>query len=537
MNLKTRSFRSLVSLRVLLSIFCSFIFAVSDASLFAAEKCDLLLKSGLVHRGDGSPAQVADVAIKGGRILAVGKELDVSANLTIDCSDLVVCPGFIDLHTHSDDEIIERDTRSNINYLMQGCTTIITGNCGSGHVNVAEYLDKVDKAGAGTHVGHLLPHGSLRSKVMGKEDRLPTFEELAQMQELAEKAMHDGAFGMSSGLIYVPGTFAKTEELTSVAKSIAKYQGIYVSHIRGEGLSLLESVQEAITIGIDAGLPTHISHFKASGTKAWGTLHLAAAMIEKARSEGRTVTADQYPYIASSTSLEASLLPDWARAGGRSALKGRLDNPETAAKIRDDIVKSLKSVHRIQLATYSARRNWIGKSLDEIAKLESMEVADVVLQIERTGGASVVNFGMNEEDVRTAMQFPWVATASDGSAKNPSANLPHPRSYGTFPRKIGEYALSEKTLPLELAIRSATSLPAEIIGLTDRGLLKNSMIADITIFDPKTFRDRATFEQPFLCPVGLKYVLVRGELAVYEGLPTGALAGQAIRKHSSPLSR
>jgi N-acyl-D-aspartate/D-glutamate deacylase len=514
----------------------SWMFLTGSGSIFAVEKCDLLLKGGSVQVGDGSPMQIADVAIKNGRILAVGTDLDVVANLTLSCKDLIVCPGFIDLHTHSDDEIIERDTRSNINYLMQGCTTIITGNCGSGHVDVADYLDKVDKAGAGTHVGHLLPHGSLRSKVMGKEDRPPTSDELAQMQVLAEKAMQDGAFGMSTGLIYVPGTFAKTDELTSVAKSIAKYQGIYVSHIRSEGLGLLESVKEAIQIGIDAGLPTHVSHFKASGTKAWGTLHVASAMIEKARSEGRKVTADQYPYVASSTSLEASLLPDWARAGGRSALKKRLDDPNVAAKIRSDIVKSLKSIHRIQLATYSARRDWVGKSLDEIAKAESMEVADVVLEIERTGGASVVNFGMNEEDVRMAMQLPWVATASDGSAKTPSANLPHPRSYGTFPRKIGEYALSEQTLPLELAIRSATSLPAEIIGLTDRGLLKSNMIADITIFDPKTFRDRATYEQPFLSPVGLKHVLVQGELAVYEGLPTGALAGRAIRKGSSPKS-
>jgi len=517
--------RTILSLLALLS-------SISNESALAAEKCDLLLKGGMVHVGDGSSSQIADVAIKDGRILSIGTDLDVVADLTLSCKDLVVCPGFIDLHTHSDDEIIERDTRSNLNYLMQGCTTIITGNCGSGHVDVAEYFDKVDKAGAGTNVGHLLPHGSLRSKVMGKEDRPPTSEELAQMQELAKKAMQDGAFGMSSGLIYVPGTFAKTDELTSVARSIAKHQGIYVSHIRGEGSELLDSVQEAITIGIDAGLPTHISHFKASGTKAWGTLHLAAAMIEKARAEGRTVTADQYPYVASSTSLEASLLPDWARAGGRSALKKRLDDPEATAKIRKDIVKSLKSIHRIQLATYSARRGWVCKSLDEIAKAESMEVADVVLQIERTGGASIVNFGMNEEDVRMAMRLPWVATASDGSGKIPSANLPHPRSYGTFPRKIGEYALSEKTLPLEAAIRSATSLPAEIIGLNDRGLLKSSMIADVTVFDPKTFRDRATYEQPFLTAVGLRYVLVRGQLAVYEGQPTGVLAGRAIRKNA-----
>lgn len=510
------------------------ILVLSRDGTFAAapNSCELLLKGGIVHLGDGSSPCILDVAIEGGRILAVEANVTMRAKFTIDCKDQIVCPGFIDLHTHSDDEMIERDTRANINYLLQGCTTVITGNCGFGHVNVEQYLSKIDQSGAGTNVGHLLPHGSLRAEVMGKDDRLPSSEEIQKMQVLAEKAMDDGAFGMSTGLIYVPGTFAKTDELTAVASSIAKQKGIYVSHIRGEGSSLIDSVHEAITIGIHAGLPIHISHFKASGTNAWGTLHLAAAIIEKARSQGNTVTADQYPYTASSTSLEASLLPDWARAGGRTALKKRLDDPETAARIRKDVVKSLKVIHRIQLASYAHREDWIGKSLAEIAQAESMEVADVVMLIEQSGGASIVNFGMNEEDVRMAMKLPWVATASDGSAKIPSASQPHPRSFGTFPRKIGFYSLAEEVLPLEAAIRSATSLPAEIIGLVDRGLLKKGMIGDVVVFDAKTFRDRATYDQPYLTPVGLKHVLIRGKLSVYEGQPTGVLAGQAIRKNA-----
>lgn len=497
----------------------------------AESECDVILRGGIIHIADGSPASVADLAMKNGRILAIGVDLKLKADSIVDCRDQVVCPGFIDLHTHSDDEILDKETRSNVNYLMQGCTTIITGNCGFGHVDVKKYLDKVDRQGAGTNVGHLLPHGSLRSEVMGKDDRAPSTEELQKMQSLAEKAMQDGAFGMSSGLIYIPGTFAKTDELTAVARSISKYDGIYASHIRGEGSGLLDSIQEAIKIGVDAGLPTHVSHFKASGTKAWGTLHLAAAIIEKARSEGKRVTADQYPYTASSTSLEATLLPDWARAGGRSELKKRLDEPETAARIRQDIIKALKVIKRIQIASYNPEREWIGKSLDEIAAAESMEVPDVVMAIESKGGASIVNFGMDENDVRMAMKLPWVATASDGRARAPSsAEMPHPRSFGTFPRKIGYYSLVEQVLPMEAAIRSATSLPAEIIGLTDRGLLRVDNIADIVVFDPKVFRDRATYDQPFLETVGLRHVFVAGKLAVSDGKPTGVMAGKALRK-------
>ncbi len=523
-------------LRCSFDIFCRCLlfigaFCASPCIAIADSVCDILLKRGTVHIGDGSPSFVSDIAIKNGRIIAIGPELKLLADSTVECKDHVVCPGFIDLHTHSDDEILEDGTRSNNNYLMQGCTTVITGNCGFGHVDVKKYFDKLDAKGAGTNVGHLLPHGSLRSEVMGKDDRAPSPAELEKMQRLAEKAMEDGAFGMSSGLIYIPGTFAKTDELTAVARSIAKYGGIYASHIRGEGSGLLDSVQEAIKIGVDAGLPTHVSHFKASGTKAWGTLHLAAAMIEQARSEGKRVTADQYPYTASSTSLEATLLPDWARAGGRIALKKRLEEPDTAARIRKDVIKSLKVIKRIQIASYEPRRDWMGKSLDEIATAESMEVVDVVFKIELSGGASIVNFGMDENDVRLAMKFPWVATASDGRARAQSTDeMPHPRSFGTFPRKIGYYSIAEKVLPLEAAIRSATSLPAEIIGLSDRGLLRVDNVADITVFDPTVFRDQATYDEPFTEPVGLSHVIVAGKLAVANGVPTGVIAGKALRK-------
>lgn len=496
-------------------------------------RVDLLLTNGTVHTGDGSEPFTADVAVLDGKLYRIGPGLNLGADMILNCSGLVVCPGFIDLHSHSDGEINERDTRANINFLMQGCTTVVTGNCGFGPVDVAKYLKDIDDQGAGTHVAHLLGQGTLREEVLGSVNRSATDAELARMKELADKAMRDGAFGMSTGLIYIPGTFTQTSELVEIAQVVAAHRGIYASHIRNEGADLLASVKEALHIGTQAGLPVHVSHFKASGKPAWGQLRLAIELIEKARANGQTVTADQYPYIASSTSLDATLLPPWSREGGHEGLEKRLAEPETAARIREEIVADLGRTGRIQIASFRRRPEYVGRSLDEIATDEKVEVADLVMAIERDGGAAIVHFGMNEDEVRSAMPLPWVATASDGTAKVADATMPHPRSLGTFSRKIGRYAIEEEVLPLADAIRSSSGLPAEIIGLTDRGQLKEGLAADVTVFDPKTFRDQATFTQPFLPTTGITHVLVEGKLAVYAGSPTGRLAGRALRKSSS----
>lgn len=494
---------------------------------------DVLLKGGTVFDGSGSDGKIGDVAIKGDRIVAVGQFEVTSAEWEIDCMGLVVCPGFIDLHNHSDSQIVSPKTRANVNFIMQGCTTIVTGNCGSGPVDCGEYLAKIDAAGAGTNVAHLLPQGALRGKVLGSAQRKATAEEIRQMRELTNKAMRDGAFGMSTGLIYVPSSYADTDELIAIAKVVGRHGGIYASHIRGEGKDLLESVSEAIKIGREGGCPIHVSHFKASGQEAWGLIRPAAKLIEEARQAGLKVTADQYPYIASSTSLDATVLPTWSLAGGREKLLERLKDKEQGARIRKfvaDKVEQADDGERIRITACAKHPKYVGRSLNDIAKAEKSKPLDVALKIIRDGGAGIVNFGMSEEDVRFAMTLPWVATASDGRAYLPSADKPHPRSYGTFPRKIGEYSVKENVVPLAAAIRSCTSLPADILGLSDRGRLAADHFADVVVFDPKKFRDKATFDKPHQYAAGIQYVFVNGEPAVKEGEATGTLAGRALKR-------
>ncbi|MEX0718296.1 MAG: D-aminoacylase [Planctomycetaceae bacterium] len=498
----------------------------------AAPRADLLLKGGTLLDGTGEAGVVGDLAIRDGKIIAVGK-FDGTADTTIDCAGLVVAPGFIDLHNHSDGGIVSAKARANVNFLTQGCTTIVTGNCGSGPIDVRDYFVKIDSAGAGTNVIHLLPQGTLRREVVGEAQRKATADEIARMKELAEKAMRDGAWGMSTGLIYVPSSYADTDELVAIAKVVGSHGGIYASHIRGESLELLASINEALEIGRRGELPVHVSHFKASGRESWGLIREAARMIEAARDKGQTVTADQYPYTASSTSLEATVIPTWARAGGQQALVARFDDAEVGQRLKEEIAKKLELRDGggvIQIARYSPRADWTGLRLSEIAKKESKSPLALVEEITRGGGAAIVNFGMSEEDVRFAMKFSWVATASDGSAMTPNSTQPHPRSYGTFSRKIGLYAVREKVLPLEQAIRSASGLPADILELPDRGYLREGYVADIVAFDPEAFRDKATFESPHQYSTGCRYVFVAGEAAVFEEKPTGALVGKALRR-------
>lgn len=353
------------------------------------------------------------------------------------------------------------------------------------------------------------------------------------MRELAGKAMEDGAWGMSTGLIYVPSSYASTDELVAIAEVVSEKGGIYASHIRGEGSGLLDSINEAIEIGRRARLPVHVSHFKSSGRDNWGLVRVAVDVITRAREKGQRITADQYPYRASSTSLDATLLPSRMRSGGRTEMVKRLDDPETGKAMVDAIRTALEKRddgEAVRIARYNPRKDWVGKSVAQIAEEEKKPPLDIALEIIRGGGAAIVNFSMDEADVRFVMRVPWVATASDGRAYLPGPDRPHPRSYGTFPRKLGYYAIKQGNLPLAQAVRSASGLPADILGMKDRGYIRVEQVADVTVFDPQELIDAASFNDPHQYSLGVRYVLVNGRLAVYRGTATGALAGRALEK-------
>jgi len=493
------------------------------------EEADLLIRGATIQDGSGKGGIVGDLAIRGDTIVAVG-EWKGGAKKTIEAAGLVAAPGFIDLHSHSDSPILAPETRDNYNFTSQGCTTIVTGNCGGGNVDVAKMFEAIGKSGAGTNVIHLLPHGSIRSRVFGSQNRAPTAEELGKMKALVETGMKEGAWGMSTGLIYAPGTYSKTDEIVELAKVVHAQGGLYASHIRSEGAKLLESIDEAIEIGEKSGCPVHVSHLKCSTKEGWGKMGEAIRKIEAARSRGLKATADQYPYIASSTGLQSFTVPAWALEGGK--LKERLDDPEQGPKIRKEIAESFErrdGADKIMIAYCDKKREYNGKTIAAIAKAESRDPVEVVVGILKLGGAQAIGFGMREEDMLLAMKRDWVATASDGAARKPGGSHPHPRNFGTFPRKVGLYAIEKKELSLAFAIRSSSGLPADILGLKDRGYLRAGMKADLVVFDPSTFRDRSTFEDPNHYSTGARWVLVNGVPVIAEGKKTDALPGKPLR--------
>jgi N-acyl-D-aspartate/D-glutamate deacylase len=497
---------------------------------------DVVLRGGTVYDGTGATGMVADVALRGERIVAVGHFTASGTPRIIDAKGLIIAPGFIDLHTHSDSPLQQPATRANLNYLLQGVTTVVTGNCGAGPTEVAAYYRNLALGKIGTNVAHLVPHNAIRRLVMHNVNRPPAPAELRLMEQLVEAGMKEGAWGLSTGLIYNPGVYSRTDELVALAKAAARHGGIYASHIRDESAGLLPAIEEALTIGRDAGLPVHISHLKSSGRAFWGKAGDAVALIEKARRAGQQVSADQYPYTASSTNLAATLIPAVFREGEKADFLLRLRDPEQAARIRAAMAERLAACddgHSIRIARYAAKPAWQGKDLETIARAEKKQPLEIALEIERNGGAQVVNFNMAEEDLRLILKQPWVATASDGFAMVPDRDtVPHPRSYGCFARKIGRLAIEEKLLPLEQAIRSATGLPADILHLPRRGYLKEGYYADVVVLDPAAYRDQATFVKPHQYATGVRSLFVNGKVAIEDGKFTGTLAGKALRREA-----
>jgi len=495
---------------------------------------DILIRNGKILDGTGNSWFYGDVGIKNGKIAAVGHLDNRTALKIIDATGLVVAPGFIDVHAHIESGIFERPTADN--YIYDGVTTVITGNCGGSAADLHEFFYRIDSMKTSVNVASLAGHNTIRRLAMGLDNRAATPGELMKMEELTAKAMKDGAVGLSTGLIYLPGMYSNTEEVVALARETKKFNGIYASHIRNEENNVVEALDEAINIGKQAGIPVEISHFKVNGKSNWGRSRETLAMVEKARRDGYEVTIDQYPYTASSTNLGVRL-PDWALAGGDDSLKKRIDDPLLHARI---IKEMLEQLHLYEFSNYSfavvanyrADSSYNGKNISEINLLKGREPlageeAETILDMMKAGGAQMVYHGMNEEDVKTIMQYPFNMIGADGGVSN-GRGMPHPRTYGTNARVLGKYVREEHIISLEEAIRRMTSLPAQKFQLKNRGLIKEGMAADIVVFNEKEVTDRATFEQPHQFSAGFYFVIVNGKTVIDNGTHNGTRSGAPL---------
>ena len=499
---------------------------------FAQQQVDVLIRGGSVVDGSGSAPRRADVGVRGDRITFVGDAgaSRVTGTKTIDATGLIVAPGFIDPHTHTQGDLSSPvpERHGNVAYLMQGVTTVITNNDGGGPIDIGRLLADWTKNGIGTNAAVYIGQGSVRGAVLGMSDAAPTPKQLDSMRAIVSRAMDQGAIGMSTGLYYAPGSYAPTEEVIELAKVAAAKGGLYDTHMRDESsytIGLIAAVNEVIRIGRESHMPVHISHIKALGTDVWGQSDTVIALMKHARAEGIDITGSQYPYTASGTSVGASLLPRWAEAGGRDSLRARINDPVTRAKLVKEMEDNLKRRGGANSLLITATRDTSihGKRLDAIAKARNTTPIEAAIQIILAGDASVASFNMNERDIENFMKADFIVTGSDGSDG-------HPRKYGTFPKLFHEYVAQKHILTLPRAVQRSSAETAKILGLKDRGLIKTGAFADVIAFDSTTFADRSTYEQPTLFAVGMKYVFVNGVLAVDNGKYTGATAGRTLRR-------
>lgn len=523
---------------------------------------ELILANGRIVDGTGNPWYRGDVGIKDGKIVAIGDLKGLQARERLDAEGLVVSPGFIDIHCHSDALLFVRPREEG--KIRQGVTTETIGNCGistapiaTQHLDLlkkytssilpfplswdwrtyAEFLTEVEKQESIANVASLVGHGTIRIAAMGFDNREPNREELEMMKRLAEEAMEAGAFGMSSGLIYPPGVYSQEAEMIVLCQVIAAKDGVYATHMRGETDAIIESVEESIRVAEQSGVRLEISHHKIGGKDNWGKSRDTLLLVDKAWARGVDVTLDQYPYLAASTNLGVTL-PSWVHEGGIEKVMERLSDPGCRAGIKKEMEMGVPGWENYVKATgwdnmivasCQNNRDYEGKSIQEIANLRGLDPADAVfdLMLEENGNILMIYFMMGEEDLTRIMRHPAVMIGSDAI---PSPGKPHPRYYGTFPRVLGHYVREKNILSVEEAIRKMTSFPAQKLGINDRGLLKEGLWADITVFNPDTIMEKATFMQPQQYAAGIEYVLVNGQVAVRNGKYTGALAGRLLRK-------
>lgn len=520
---------------------------------------DMILRGGTLYDGQGGPGLRLDVAITGDQVTAIGDLSQETAGRTLDVTGLAVSPGFIDIHTHSDFSLlINRPMRSS---LAQGVTTELVGNCGTsigllttdavftqerrwaergGTIldwsRMGEYLRRVEDGGIACNIATLAGHGTIRKTVLGFEDRPPTQGELARMQAILTGALADGAVGLSTGLEYLPGGYAQHDEVAALAALARDAGGFYATHIRNEGDTLVESIQEALNVAEATGVPLQLSHHKSEGRANWGKPQITLPMMAKARASGLDVLTDQYPYTAFMTGLIVILLPHWVKEGTMEDTLARLRDPKTRERIVMEITAEPWDWNTVQIGIARNRRETQGLTLAKLGAREGKSPAEAALDLllDEEGWVAAVHFAMSEEDVEFILNDPHTMIGSDGVANDPASEMAedktHPRTYGTYPRVFARYVREREVLSLSEAVRRMTSLPAQRLRLTDRGTLRVGAKADITVFDPHTIQDCATFDEPHQFPAGVHHVLVNGRLALENGVQTDVLSGKVLRR-------
>jgi N-acyl-D-amino-acid deacylase len=563
----------ILTLGLIMLVAVSVLFLLWNRVTRPAPNCDgefdLVITGAEIIDGSGGPPFSGDIGIRERRIACVGDLHTAKARSVIDATGLSVTPGFIDVHTHIERNVPQAGGFLAPNFVRQGVTTVITGNCGRSFLEIGKFFRRIEANGSQVNVASLIGHNTIRSQVMKQRSAVPAKDEMAELEKLVEAAMRDGALGISTGLVYVPGTFAKTEELSALARVVANENGLYVSHLRDEGSKGREALEEAILIGEETGVRVHISHFKAQGPHEWGSAESRLRLVQAAYDRGVIVSLDQYPYTASSTGL-AVLLPSWLSDGDLASAKRKLRDPATRKRVRSEMLAQLKrngwkDYAFARIAYYQFDQSLVGLNIPEITQkrigrlssaraaiirsaFKDSEVAnrsdgddelsrqaETVIDLFSHGGAQMVFFDMSEDDVEVIMKNPQVMFGTDSSVReeNPAV-LPHPRGMGTFPRILGLYARDKNLFTLEEAVRRMTSLPAKTFGLKERGLIREKNWADLVIFDRNRILDTATFEKPFSFPVGVEYVIVNGSIVLDHHQFSKSLPGIAVRREQSP---
>jgi N-acyl-D-amino-acid deacylase len=497
----------------------------------------IIIKNGTIIDGTGQSSFISDIGISGKKIAKIGPINESETEEIIDAQGLIVAPGFIDVHTHCDRGIANISTVDN--YILQGVTTVIGGNCGGHPFPLEELFETLKEKGISINFASLIGHNTIRRKVMNYSMKKPTPEELKKMKDLIKEEMKDGAMGLSTGLSYIPGTYSDTEELVQLASAVKPFGGIYATHLRDQGEHITQAIKEAIKIGELNDIPVQISHIKLAEDSVWGKTEMITETVEKARKRGVEVYLDQYPYTATSSGFSSSF-PSWAFEGGTKKFLERLKDKDLYSKIKNHIIqrrltstKGINKLKTIYIASYKNNPEYQGKNIHEILVMQNKEpnvdnAVELIIQIQKNGGAQGVFFQMDEKDVESLMKLPYTMHASDGAVQTKGEGVPHPRNYGTFPKVISHYVKKRKILTLQEAVRKMTSLPAKAFKLKNRGKIKPGMFADIVIFDFERFKDMATFSDPHQYSQGLEYVIVNGEIAVKHNKLTNKLTGMII---------